>query len=567
METSDSATPSSDDIVRTPDCVDSESGTDSKGEDIVLALESTGHKAVALPNGLVIGVSLKGIKNTRTVLADVVYVLDTRNRAMDRANLAIQSAVLSTVNRELDSVLRDVCNRELRYRKMRTVRGSITIPVLPFDSGRGFSAVRETRTTYAVYSGVRPSRDLTWFTPAGHIVDASEFAFIRRSDMRAHISDAESTISAEKWEYLRKSTRGWYGLLALLFSVAAGVGVLNALMTNASTLLLPAVTLILSGLASALYLRTGLSSARRFADALRVEDERVCRLAEGQLVQRALAENERLFRLVTELNFVVSSLAAEAASAFSEGDTLTAIARAAAVIDECVRLSPQRDTSIDMDAGLSAFLGLFHALGALAEEDEKRLALAYVALSRGDDKKVSPEHLLEYLTVLNHALYRSGLLSPTAKDSIDELLNRKAAKSALESLERELGQPDIVPMSEGSGPHRDTEVSTEELSLAEEIAGKSPQYTVKDTGTTPPPAAVVPAEVAHQADTVKSSQAVESTVPIVDEVDGARPETRVRNGVLTSDQVRARSMASKGPRRQQSSSRSPRRTEAEPVGT
>jgi hypothetical protein len=92
------------------------------------------------------------------------------------------------------------------------------------------------------------------------------------------------------------------------------------------------------------------------------------------------------------------------------------------------------------DIGLSKFLGLFEDLGGV--EEEESLALAYVGLTGHVTKRITFAEAVEHLTQLNNALYHIGALRPDIKDSIDDHLNKRAMKQAVEEIDNELASGD-----------------------------------------------------------------------------------------------------------------------------
>ncbi len=420
-----------------------ETGTQSasvgsaRSMDIVAALETTGHVVRVMSNGLIVGVCLHGMRDTRSVAVDIAYVLDLRDPTTNRTGLAVQSAVLSVVNRGVDALLHDV-GLSVRVRRVRTIRGSVMLPVIGSRRSGRESMICVTRTAYVVYDGVRPSRDFSWFTKNERIVEASEFALIRRSDIRTNLNAIEHAVDREKWNYLVRSTSGWYGLIALTLSVLLLSKSIVPVMYSEGEFLVTAAVGIVSFIIGLQLVRVASRTFTQFIDRLRIETVRLDSLGDTNRLLAASKQNEQMFRLVTELNFLVSSLAADAASALVEGDLSRSVRSLSSVIDECVRVSPSIDSLPTMrsaDEGLRRFMGLFRSLGAIAsDEEEAALALAYVVLSGQSGHTLSEADVLRHMTTMNFVLYKAGLLNPSTKDTIDDMLNRYAAGLVVSTL-------------------------------------------------------------------------------------------------------------------------------------
>ncbi len=466
----------------------SSQGSPVRSMDIVAALEATGHIVRIMSNGLIVGVSLRGVKNTRSVAVDIAYVLDLRDPSTNRTGLAIQSAVLSVINRGVDVLLQDIGLETVRMRHVRTIRGSITLPVVGSRKSYHESMIRATRTAYVVYEGVRPSRDFSWLTKNERIVEVSEFALVRKSDMRANLNAIENTIDRAKWNYLVQSTKGWYGIVGIVLGVILLLAAMRVAVVFGGDISIPVIVGVASLLAGINLVRTASKRALQFIDSLRLEDVRLNSLGDTTRLLSSSKQNERMFRLVTELNFIVSSLAADATSALVEGDITRAIRSASSIIDECVRVSPTIDNSLAMesaDEGLKRFMGLFRSLDALSSDDEEAsLALAYVGLSGNSGSTLSAADLLRHMTALNFALYQSGLLNPSTKDTIDDMLNRFAANLVVSTLSPGADTTTISPES-ATSPHvvdipvtpagttlvsRTSECSIEELELIHDLS-------------------------------------------------------------------------------------------------
>ena len=75
---------------------------------ITKILNDFNHLVYEYPDGLTLGVRLAGISGTRGVHVDIVHVLDFRKANYDNALMAMQAAVLETVDRSLSDILKDV---------------------------------------------------------------------------------------------------------------------------------------------------------------------------------------------------------------------------------------------------------------------------------------------------------------------------------------------------------------------------------------------------------------------------------------------------------------------------
>jgi hypothetical protein len=213
----------------------------------------------------------------------------------------------------------------------------------------------------------------------------------------------------------------------------------------------------LSGLVGGYLLQSSRKSINGFVTSLSEEQQVLDRLGDADRISTSILENEDKLVLIGDLNFVVSPLIATAGRALEEGDVDAAVSASCSVLDECVRLAPFESSSNSIvmgsaDVGLSKFLSLFEDLGGV--EEEESLALAYVGLTGHVTKKITFAEAVEHLTQLNNALYHIGALRPDIKDSIDDNLNKRAMKQAVEEIDKELASgeeeipsPDVVSKS------------------------------------------------------------------------------------------------------------------------
>jgi hypothetical protein len=158
--------------------------------DIESALKLTEHFTSTYPNGLTLGVRMEAVPGTRGVHVDVVFVLDLRRAEFGKGGLAMRAAVLETVNRNLERVLRDVGLDEfLSEHNVLTPFGRVRLPLMRGMTNGATSLMHETRTIYVITENAKPSADLTWLTEKGRIVTADQFALIRQSDARSRLPD------------------------------------------------------------------------------------------------------------------------------------------------------------------------------------------------------------------------------------------------------------------------------------------------------------------------------------------------------------------------------------------
>lgn len=415
-------------------------------KDLIVALEKSEHRVRRLPNGIIMGVRLAGVKGARAVHLDIVHVLDLRQARLGKTTLSMQAAVLETLQRETDAVLHDVgLDGMMHERAYWTAAGKISMRVL--DHTGNYSVVYETRTAYVVHDGPRPSSDFAWLTEPSRVVPVSEFQLSRRSDMRAISNELGRRIDSEKWSLLERSMSGWYVILAVGASLSGLIGVSLSL-ASGDSIIVPALVACI-GLAFALL---ALHRTRRvvtaFRESVTSETSRLCELGDASRIRNSLHENESRLKLVCDLNFVISPLAVETAKAVANKDLEAAVRTTSGVVDECVRASPGpagvADTRLGGDEGLAKFLGLFQSLGSLTDERAASLALAYVGLSSPGPSGLKEEALMRHLTALNFALYEVGLLRPDAKDQIDDLLNMRALEAAVQSTAVEPDEMDGV---------------------------------------------------------------------------------------------------------------------------
>ena len=449
------------------------SAKEKKEHEISAALEVTGHFTVRYPNGLTLGVRLESVPGTRGVHVDVVYVLDLREAEFGTSGLAMRAAVLESINRSLPRVLGDVGLEEfLKEQTVLTPWGRVRLPLLRGSSGKTESLIHETRTVYVITEGTKPTMDLTWLTDTGRVVTPEEFILIRRSDARSTLPDLKKSVLSNKWALLENGlSRGWFGVLALAGLIIRVAASLSVLTVGSGSLIVPLLASALSGLAGGWLLQSSRNSINGFVTSISDEQKVLDRLGDADRISKSIIENEDKLILIGDLNFVVSPLIATAGRALEEGDVDAAVSASCSVLDECVRLAPleSNSNSITMrssDVGLRKFLSLFEDLGGVDEEES--LALAYVGLTGHVTKAIQFGEAVEYLTQLNNALYQIGALRPDIKASIDDHLNKRAMKEAVEEIDKELATDEVEIPKPEQEPKSD-EIEETESSTKEEV--------------------------------------------------------------------------------------------------
>ncbi len=409
--------------------------------DVLSALKATGHTTRIYPNGLVLGVHIEGIPGRRGVHVDVVYVLDLRHASFGKATLAMQAAVLETLNRNTTSVLQDV---EIEYSygsvSKLTTKGKILLPMLKANPNHPGTMIHPTRTVYVIIGDERPKMDLSWLTEPSRVLHADDFLLARRSDMRSFLSEMQNRILVEKWKVLGNSIRqGWFGVLSVLFAAIGIMSLGSALMIGESSILIPLIATSIGSLFGLWMLRESRKNLDEFNEILLEEQSKINRVGDGYRIDASILENEDKLNLQRDLGFVVSPLLASAAGSVSIGDYDDAVASACLVLDECVRFSQKGELNVG-DDGLGKFLGLFQEFNGECDEDE--LSICYAGLSNHLVSPLSEDEVLRQCTVLSNALYDIGILRPAVKDRIDDLMNQRAMKENLRFLDQVIQHED-----------------------------------------------------------------------------------------------------------------------------
>ena len=422
---------------------------EKKAHDITEALRVTGHFTTRYPNGLTLGVRMESVPGTRGVHVDVVYVLDLREASFGKSGLAMRAAVLESINRSLSRVLGDVGLEDLMQdQSVLTPWGRVRLPLLKGAKGKSASLIHETRTVYVITEGTKPTMDLSWLTDSGRVVTPEEFMLIRRSDARSRLPNLKKSVTATKWGLLENGlTRGWFGVLALASLVIAVATSLSVLLMGTGSLILPLIASACSGALGGWLLQSSRSSINDFVASVSGEQELLDRIGDAERISQSIINNEDKLILIGDLSFVVAPLIAAAGKSLEEGDVDAVVSSACAVLDECVRLAPIESSSNSLlmesaDEGLRKFLGLFEDLGGVQEEES--LALAYVALTGHLTKSIEFGEVVTHLTELNNALYHVGALRPDIKDGIDDHLNKRAMKQAVEEIDKDLAEEETT---------------------------------------------------------------------------------------------------------------------------
>lgn len=436
-------------VIEGEDLEEEPSIDEKKSHDITDALRVTGHFTTRYPNGLTLGVRMESVPGTRGVHVDVVYVLDLREASFGKSGLAMRAAVLESINRSLSRVLGDVGLEELMQdQAVLTPWGRIRLPLLKGAKGKSASLIHETRTVYVITEGTKPTMDLSWLTDSGRVVTPEEFVLIRRSDARSRLPNLKKSVTATKWGLLENGlTRGWFGVLALASLVIAVSTTLSVLLLGSGSLILPLIVSAFSGALGGWLLQSSRSSINGFVATVSGEQELLDRIGDAERISQSIINNEDKLILIGDLNFVVSPLIAAAGKSLEDGDVDAAVSSACMVLDECVRLAPIESSSNSLfmesaDEGLRKFLGLFEDLGSV--EEEESLALAYVALTGHLTKSIEFGEVVTHLTELNNALYHVGALRPDIKDGIDDHLNKRAMKQAVEEIDKDLAKEETI---------------------------------------------------------------------------------------------------------------------------
>ncbi|MHA1480493.1 MAG: hypothetical protein ACTSQZ_03615, partial [Candidatus Thorarchaeota archaeon] len=445
----------------------------SEKYDIAEALQDTGHKTCVYPNGIVLGLKIDGIKGKRGVHVDIVHVLDWRKASFSGSLLAMQSAVLETLNRDLTSILRDVNLLEMRTsRSRRTTRGRIEFEMLKAHESHSGSQIHETRTVYVVTEDVRPSVDLSWLTNAARIVGMDQFALAKQSDTRSVLPEMQRRVKPEKWTHLEKSVNlGWISIILFAFGIVGFASSMYVLASGVGRLILPLAAMIGGSILGSITFMMSRREMNQFFELVEEETAGIRRIGDGERISQSVAENADKFKRLKDMSFVISPLMASVGGAIRISDMKGAVYSASSAIDEIARFSTREEEILSEDEGLSKFLGIFAALDP--EYDEASMSLSYVALSSYASNPLLDEEVILHSTTLLNALGRIGVVQPEVKTSIDELINQQSMSKMFTNLEQELNKPDPEEdrvLGEISGAHvaaeQNEETNNEDMTTA-----------------------------------------------------------------------------------------------------
>lgn len=531
-----------------------DTSTERVATDIVRVLEGAGHRTAEYPNGLVLGVRLVGVPGTRGVYVDVVHVLDLRTARFGRSTLAMQAALLESVNGSLKSILKDVGLLDaFEERSLLSPFGRMEFSIMrSIDSGSS-SLIHETRTIYAVYKEGSSRRDLSWLTDTSRIIPDNQLGLLLSSDSRSHLHDVQKNVSSTKWDRLETGLRrSWLGILLIVMGIMAGFGIAGALL-NGGTLIFPLVVFGISFLLGSWMLHGANTAIGNFRSALNEEVSTLSEVGDSSRVTSSIKENATRLELVGTLNFLVTPLMDSAAEAIENGDVNKSVASLFTILDECVRLTPISTggiSNLSGDPGLEKFLSLFKNIGLEFEEGgEEVLGLAYVGLTGHSSTPLKEHEVIEYLGVLNNALFDVGGLSPEVKNRIDDILNFHASKTIVKEIENDLAEPEKTPVSDVMVPttaESDDELDSflEEMGNAGEVSEandsikKAPDQTRKEFAEPP----VIVAETVDE----ESAESVQVLLTAEDETsEQVVKRSRLQHHNVTSSSSRTHSLARK----------------------
>ncbi len=423
--------------------------------DLANALKASGHYACEYPNGMVSAVRLESIPGTRGVHVEVVHILDLRTARFGKSGLAMRAALLESVNREYENILHDVgLGDYLERKELKTPFKTVSLRVFRGVKGELASFIHPTRTVYVVTKSVKPTMDLSWLTDSGRIVTIEEFALARRSDARSLLPEIKHAVSQSKWSILERSIkRGWLGMLALAASLIGVLSTAIILLGTSSSTLPSVLTVVISLLSGLWLLSSSKSNLRQFEKVMSDEDVSLSALGDSTRIRQSIDANEENLRLLGDISFVVSPLMATLANAIEAGNLNESVNAACSILDECVRLAPlkpqTRNSPRSGDEGLARFLGLFDGLGVDIEEEA--LALSYVTLTAHITSRLSFEDMIQHVSNLSFALYNAGALRPDIKDIVDNKINNRAMKRAVDDINKSLAaEPDEILNSKSS---------------------------------------------------------------------------------------------------------------------
>jgi len=211
------------------------------------------------------------------------------------------------------------------------------------------------------------------------------------------------------------------------------------------------------GAGAAWLLRQSHNGLNEFREVIESEQAGVASLGDRKRVVASISSNEKKIRLIGDLSFVISPLMASASKNLEDGDVNGAVVLAERILDELVRLAPSDEDKkgfVTGDAGIERFIGVFRNVGAdLTEAEEISLALAYTAVTGHVTTPLGVEEALTHMAVLNTSLFNAGILSPTVRDSIDDMFISRAFHVIVDEFGADLAKPEeeIVQTVEEDG--------------------------------------------------------------------------------------------------------------------
>jgi len=443
--------------------------------DITKALKNAGHWSIEYPNGLLLGIRPIGIPGTRDVHVDIIHVLDLRKAKFGRSNLAVQAAILESVNRPIENLLRDVeMDGLLDTKSLLSPLGRIEFKVLRSLKRGSASHVHETRTIYAIFKEGSSNRNLSWLTDVSRIVPANELSLLLSSDSRSQYNVVQKSVNPDKWDDLERGyKKAWFGILPVIMGFFGGLGIFGSLIAGGH-LLIPLIVCSVSIPLALWMFKNASASMNSFQDSLNAERNEMAKIGDAARIQSSINENITCLEIVGTLNFIITPLMDSAAVAMKRGDIDESINSLGSILDECVRFAPlgsSNEIKLTGDPGLEKFIRLFKNLGlAFQEGEEEALGLAYVALTGHSTSPITEQELIEHLGTLNNLLFDAGALSPEVKNRVDDLLNLQAGGKMIEEINRELAKPDDFKISTSA----ENELSDEERALHEEIVETYP---------------------------------------------------------------------------------------------
>jgi len=421
----------------------------------------------------------------------------------------MRAALLESVNREYDAILHDVGLGDcIEQRDLKTPFRTVPLLVLRGINGKSVSFVHPTRTVYAVTSTVKPTMDLSWLTDSGRVVTIEEFVLARRSDARSLLPKLKHAISQDKWRMLEQSIkRGWLGILAMTASLIGIVATAIILLGGSGSTLPSVLTAIISLLSGLWLLSSSKQNLDRFERSMDDEDALLKTLGDSTRIHQSIVYNEDNLRVLGDMSFVLSPLMATLANAIGTGNLRDSVNTACSILDECVRLAPHRPQKANSstrsgDEGLARFLGLFECLGVDVEEEA--LALSYVALTAHITSPITFEDMIHHIETLSYALYNAGALRPDIKDALDDKINNRAMRSAVDAFDRSLAaEPDMLVKDEQqeSSPEKGDAVNASETDeLDQELLEEMLNSSIDDGRVSELPVVGIPVITAETAD-------------------------------------------------------------------